>query len=88
MGVDDPPPPGFALPQIGDHEGAVGKYDIGFQQVVYREAVFSRKVTVPPAEGQSCDTRCGNDTGRDGKTERMCRVIHVTLGAARANPSR
>ena len=66
----------------GGDEAAIGKHDIGLEQIVDGQAVFARQVAMPAAQRQARNAGGRNDARRDGQTEGMGSVVDVALRAA------
>ena len=87
-----PPPPRSAqkrsgmLGLAGGDEAAVGQHDVGFEQVVDRQAVLAREVAGAAAEGQAGDAGGRDDAERHGQAEGVGGMVDVARRAARLDP--
>ena len=63
-------------------ERAVREHDVGFDQVVDRQAELPGQISGPSAEGKSGDARRRHDAERNGEAESMRRVVDVARRAA------
>ena len=64
------------------HEGAVGEYHIGGEEVVDGQAEAAREVANSAAERQAGHAGGGEEAGRSGHAEADCGVVDIAPGAA------
>ena len=65
------------LALAGGHDAAIGKDDVGFEQVVDRQPVLAREIAGSAAKRQAGDARRRDDAEGNGEAEGMSRVIDV-----------
>ena len=70
------------LALAGGHDAAIGEDDVGFEQVIDRQAVLARQIAGAAAKRESGDACRRDDPEGNGETECMRRMIDVAGCAA------
>ncbi len=73
------------LGRAGRHEPPVGQHDVGFEEVVDRQAAGAGQVAEAAAEGEAADAGGGDDAAGGGEAEGVGGVVDVAPGAAAAD---
>ena len=76
------------LVRAGAHLLAVGRDDVGGEEVVDRQAVLAGQVPEPAAEGQAAHAGGRDDPARHGEIVRLCRIVDVCPRTASADARR
>src|ERR1700757_2929155 len=70
---------------VGFNKIAIGQYNIGREEVIDAQSVFTREVSHSTPQSQPANTGCGNDSAWRRKPKHMRRVIDVAPCAPAAD---